>query len=67
MATSGVVLYASGRWHHTPLRWWGALLRQWGYRGRLPGWAWTTCEAVFPMPSCRCKMYQLVWEEDPRG
>lgn len=61
MATSGVVLSATGQWQHQRLVWWAQRLRQWGYAGRLPGWSRVTCEATWPMSHCPCGAFVLVW------
>ena len=48
-------------WHHARVVWWAVLLREWGYRGRLPTWATVRCTATWPMEYCQCHMYRLDW------
>jgi hypothetical protein len=50
-------------WHHETLRGWAVLLRQWGYRGRLPTWAIRRCYAHWPMEFCQCHLYRLQWAQ----
>lgn len=56
-------VYAPGgaAWAHPTLPWWAAWMRRQGYRGPVPRWAVRECLAVWPAPTCRCEMYQLVW------